>query len=275
MARLEQVIDWQSRGYHRFPFGETPPHVEPSQVEGWLRFEARLERLKAGQPVDPHVMWDEAVTTRDWQLHAAYAYLIGHTAPSPFLRGLRPLALDSWQGSAGVLAARALALSGLLSEIPALLGFIRERLDLGEFQGAFWDIGRLLDDGSGTLADADVLDGLAEGQGFQIYEERVLVAVDALRDELRDDEVRVLRGAVFSLPALLRLMHRSAQSGGFDYKLRETFEAETGVDCTAFFTDRVAQPLAVRAILEDFEDRDGALEHVPGRRYFFGHPVPA
>jgi hypothetical protein len=62
-----------------------------------------------------------------------------------------------------------------------------------------------------------------------------------------------------------------------EWAFRESlvFGAATGVDCTPFWTrDYALQRLDAMAIVEEFLDGPEAGRFDPGRRYFFGHPVP-
>jgi len=71
-----------------------------------------------------------------------------------------------------------------------------------------------------------------------------------------------------------RLRTSEAASERF-YRGRLIFEAGTGVDCSAFFNEegRVNR-LAAMAVIEGFLDSDAPDRFQPGRRYFFGHPIP-
>jgi hypothetical protein len=274
MTQTEQVMDWQARGYFRFPFRDSPPAVDEAYLNDWHLFEHHLERSKSGHFSNPREMWLHSRKARGWQVSGAYCYLIGHTSPLAFLDELRTVAADFRDIGAAVDAARILAISGLLSEVLPILNFIREFLDIGEFQGAFWDISRLLDDGTKVFASADVLKHLEEGDLFQDYARHVKAAYSALSAKLGTDQVRVFRGAIFDIRTLIEYMRASAGGGAFDPKLRQLFEAVTGIDCSDFYVDRVAQPLRIHAFLEAFDDDGIADNFLPGRRYFFGHPVP-
>jgi len=57
-------------------------------------------------------------------------------------------------------------------------------------------------------------------------------------------------------------------------KMREKFEAATGIDCAFFYSGgSFNQPLALNA-LEEFVDRTAVGAFVSGARYFFGHRIP-
>lgn len=83
-----------------------------------------------------------------------------------------------------------------------------------------------------------------------------------------------MQGKIFSVTALMEMIRISADSGKFDAKLRQIFEATTGIDCTNFYQDHKARPVYIHAILDEFEEVGGPDRFVPGKRYFFGHLVP-
>lgn len=267
----EQVIDWRARGYFRFPLGDTLPVVEPEYLPGWYRYQEDLERLARGENLDFEKMWDDAKRAPGWQISGAYTYLIGNGAPAAFLETLR--VVDFRRLGDTVHAMSILGLSGILAEVPTLLSFICEFVEIGEFQGTFWDLARLLDDGTTILSDARLLEDLENGQRVATYRTAVMGAYQALTDRLGTANVRVLHGDVFDIRNVVSTMRQSANKGGLNPKLRQVFEAFTGIDCTSFYVDRVPQPNAIHSVLDWFE-RDGKPERfVPGQRYFLGHAV--
>jgi hypothetical protein len=53
------------------------------------------------------------------------------------------------------------------------------------------------------------------------------------------------------------------------------FEAATGIDCSSFWDGSYRlRPLTAAAAVEDFLDSPVVRRFEPGRRYFFGHPIP-
>lgn len=273
MTDTEQVIDWKASGYFRFPAASTPLRVDEKYRKEWDAFASSLARLKAGVFGEEEALWAAARTARSWQVSGAYAYLIGNTASLAFLRGLRPIVGTTLDVGAAADAAECLAHSGILSEIPALLDFVETYRRLGEFESAAWTILYLLDDGTGALPR--IAPGeIASDDVFGAYKDSVLKRVDALSERFGTTAVRILQGNIFSVPMLLEKMRVSADSGKFDPKLRQLFEATTGVDCSQFFHDHKAHPLSIHATLDEFEERGGPDRFLPRTRYFFGHPVP-
>ena len=247
--------------------------VDEKYRKEWEVFGTSLARLKEGVFGEEEELWASARRARSWQVSGAYAYLIGNTASLAFLRSLRPIAARTLDVGASADAAECLAHSGILSEVPALLDFVDAYRRFGEFEGAVWAISYLLDDGTGVLPRIDPK-ALASDGHFKTYKNSVLRRVDALCERFGTAEVRILQGDIFSVAALVEKMRVSANSSKFDAKLRQLFEATTGVDCSDFFHDHKARPIYIHAILDEFEEGRGPDRFVPGKRYFFGHLVP-
>jgi hypothetical protein len=90
---------------------------------------------------------------------------------------------------------------------------------------------------------------------------------------------KVFEGQIYDVIAVAkRLCARLQQSPiSTERVLRERLilEASAGIDCTAFFAeDRQLISVAGIAVIEDFLESDAVQRFSPGRRYFFGHPVP-
>ncbi|RWO33501.1 MAG: hypothetical protein EOS10_07355 [Mesorhizobium sp.] len=273
MTDTEQVIDWTASGYFRFPVAGARLQVNEKFRKEWDTFASSLARLKAGVFGREEELWTAARNARSWQVSGAYAYLIGNTASLAFMQSLRPIVGTTLDVGASADAAECLGHSGLLSEIPALLDFVETYRQFGEFEGAVWTIFYLLDDGTEALPGV-APKALASDDVFRTFEGSVLRRVDALSDRFGTATVRILQGSIFSVPMLLEKIRASANSGKFDPKLRQIFEATTGVDCSEFFHDHKARPLNIHAVLDEFEERGGPDRFLPGKRYFFGHPVP-
>lgn len=108
----------------------------------------------------------------------------------------------------------------------------------------------------------------------QSYRALVLARCDEIRKTLSHPNAPVLRGELFSVPRLARIMLRELAAGDLDEDLRRRFEASTGINCTAFYKDGKLRPLKAAAILEDFlADRRNA-RYADGVRYFFGRRIP-
>ncbi len=88
----------------------------------------------------------------------------------------------------------------------------------------------------------------------------------------------VAEGSELDVRAVATRLHRRLLAGeSSDARMeweRMLVEASTGADFTGFYQDASLDRLAALAILEDVLHSDALRDLLPGRRYFFGHPVP-
>ena len=56
--------------------------------------------------------------------------------------------------------------------------------------------------------------------------------------------------------------------------MRHKLEATIGWNLSSCYKKSILNPLAATAELEEIEETVDLSKFVPGRRYFFGHPVP-
>jgi hypothetical protein len=97
----------------------------------------------------------------------------------------------------------------------------------------------------------------------------------ALTNKFGTDNLVVFKGEEFSVKRVAQITRSRLDRISFDTSLRRKFEANTGIGCTEFFSaDGALQPIAAATILESFLDNRVSENFLPGRRYFFGHPVP-
>ena len=114
---------------------------------------------------------------------------------------------------------------------------------------------------------------------FQGYAEEVRAARDEMIERLGSMNTPVYEGRASDIAAIARRLYDRLTSRdeakGRIYRERIIFEASTGVDCNGLFDkDNIPQYLAVAAIMETFLESDSVDSFQPGRRYFFGHPIP-
>lgn len=267
----EQVVDWRAKGYFRFPFGNVFPNVDTGYLEDWQEFERHLQASKAGHFSDPKILWSKMRSTRSWQVSGAYGYLIGRTAPASFLRELGASPLAICDIDTAVTTAHILGISGLLFAVLPILQRVEILLDSGEVHGPLRHLADMLFDGTKSLAQISA-ESLAQGDRFTRYAKQVATEVAGLAHRLGTDQIQIWRGEVFSLRKLVEQMSNSAQRSHLDPRLRELFEATTGIDCSEFFQSRVPQPSIIQASLKSLNA--GMLDQfTPGHRYFFGHRI--
>lgn len=136
----------------------------------------------------------------------------------------------------------------------------------------------MLEEGRGPIGEAQPF---GSESSVEEHHQRVLTRLDQLRTRFGTENVPVWRGKVFSVGGLARDMHQLLLEGqktgrpltGTFLDLREKFEASTGINCSAFYEGRRFQPLATRALLEEFLGSDEGAKFEEGVRYFFGNPI--
>jgi len=89
----------------------------------------------------------------------------------------------------------------------------------------------------------------------------------------------IFEGAVLDVPNLAEKMRNELfqenVARGRLLRGRLVLEAATGIDCAPMFNEMGnLNRLAAIAILDEFLDTDPGARFLPGRRYFFGHPIP-
>jgi hypothetical protein len=112
----------------------------------------------------------------------------------------------------------------------------------------------------------------------QEYESTVLARYKQLLNEAGSYETALFFGTPVDVPTLVWRMRDLVEKddpGGIGTQ-RRRFEPLTGVDCSSFYTPTGVDLHAVIEVLDEFEaQRPSAAERFePGKRYFFGHPVP-
>jgi hypothetical protein len=112
----------------------------------------------------------------------------------------------------------------------------------------------------------------------QEYESAVLARYKQLLNEAGSYETAFFFGTPVDVPTLVWRMRDLVEKndpGGINRQWRR-FEPLTGVDCSSFYTPTGVDLHAVTEVLDEFEaQRPSAAERFePGKRYFFGHPVP-
>ncbi|MGW8392599.1 hypothetical protein [Pseudoduganella sp. HUAS MS19] len=164
---------------------------------------------------------------------------------------------------------QSLAMWGHLSVVPVLLETLSKIARFEDSRHLVTMLSLMLEAKPGEISDAD---GLEDSEG---YASKVGRRVDDIVLRLGTSDAIVMFGELFSVGKLVDVMRRALSDGTwFNPYWRHKFEATTGVNCSGFYRDQDLQPLQALAILEDFEDQGTAGRFVPGRRYFFGHPVP-
>ena len=184
---------------------------------------------------------------------------------------------------AGEIVAAALGLSCDLRAVDLLIELHEASSDEDtriEIEG---ELSMLLEREEGVLwTGARPVDGASQSAPDGLDRRTYFGHVRALHQQLVSElspAAKVFEGQIYDVIAIANRLRARLQQNPISTErvLREKliFEAATGIDCTAFFSeDRRLIPLAGIAIIDDFLDGDAAQRFSPGLRYFFGHPVP-
>lgn len=271
MKRQYIEVDWEGADYHGFPIS-TPRHSYPLEEEGevalWAQFESVLAEAKHGNFSGVRrllTIYDSA----DWLLSGACADLMGEIGNRQFFDELRPAVTSILDPTYSVDLGRSLAVWGHLSAVPTLLETLAKISEFIDAPDLVEMLSFMLEPEPGELGDSDGLKDIAA------YSAKVRQQADAIASRLGTVDAIVMFGDLLSIDKLVSVIRdRLTQGGLFNPYLRHRFEATTGVDCSGFYKDGVLQSLQALAILQEFEELGEAKKYEPGRRYFFGHPIP-
>lgn len=271
---VRKIPNWRGRGYFEFPLSqETLEDLDARQE--WSVFGTHLARCKSGDFAKEGELWAAIESSNDWLVIRAYCFLLGRTASHGFLRELAPLTVEYEPFFVAHRAANVLAVAGLLEFVPDLVSHVRAFFDVGDHEQAFWALGRMLDAGSGDLMQHDVLDSLDRPQVLNRWANDVGDRAAEIETEYRSRSIVVANGDRFSMDRLLSSIEDGVETNSLTSELREAFEAFTGVDCSGFWTaDESLNPTGAFATLLEFRESGSLSNFEPGKRYFFGHPVP-
>jgi hypothetical protein len=203
-----------------------------------------------------------------------------------FVAGLEGVIPDH---EAHMFAARALSLSCHAAAVGPLLRLYPKANDLDERLTVSHELSFLLEEGPGPIwMGADEEEGGVAHARIEAYAAllqdvarvRGALPQDAPGGAMPPDARTLFEGASLDVVGTTRklLARLGAADLNEEWAFRESlvFGAATGVDCTPFWTrDYALQRLNAIAIVEEFLDGPEAGRFEPGRRYFFGHPVPS
>ncbi|WP_224367643.1 hypothetical protein [Hyalangium versicolor] len=264
----EQGIDWQGKGYFGCP--EPVAGVAPDELSAdpWLRWAAIQAAARKGDfAPTAHLVriYDEAPSPI---LEGLCGTLLGDAAPSSIINDVALMldATDSFEATldfSDVVQSR-----GLLADVPLLL---RAYKQVAEFEDAAIlpiHLSWLLEPKPGPLSRPDSFASLKE------YLDAVTRRYHERTEKFGTDRVLLLRGERFGVVRLAERLLLELRGQQFPFTLRRKFEASTGIDCSAFYRDRVIQPGDAAKIVERFLESHESERYQDGARYFFGHAVP-
>jgi hypothetical protein len=266
-------IDWQGRGYFGVP---VPPDAigfpDDPLAQPWRAWAVALREAKAGNfSYLPALLqaYEKSNDSFDALLDQLILNLIGEAGPSSMFSPVEHRAKHGPTVRQAIAACGSLWKRGMLSDASIILD-LYERV-MGAEGSVMLPIflSDMLDDDETEIVPPRRADDLEK------YREEVTARVEQLERRLGRSEVLVLRGEVFSVPRLARLTLNEVKAGPNPrISWRARFEASTGLDCTAFYKEGSAQPLAAAAIIEEFLEGPASRKYENGVRYFFSHRIP-
>lgn len=114
---------------------------------------------------------------------------------------------------------------------------------------------------------------------FEGFAEEVRYAHKEVVNRIGSVGKPVYEGRLLDINAIAERLYERLTSGdkteGRIYRERMIFEASTGMDCSSFYDEEDSlQYLPAAAIMETFLESEECSYYEPGKRYFFGHPIP-
>lgn len=212
----------------------------------------------------------------DDMLSRACGLLLGDAGTSLAIRQVadfvraRFAALDPFGLDNALAIADALSTDGNLNFVTDILETLEWNLASDDSLIIALHLSRMLEPRWGLIAEKPT-----EQDDFRAYRELVSENVDTFRNKF-GATARIFMAQPSNPYTTARLIIGHQGSTDFEeaaqVQLRRRFEAETGIDCTAFFSEGLFQPLHAATITESFLQDNKPYE--AGAKYFFGHRVP-
>ena len=269
MKQTVMELNWEGGGYHGFPGAMGPGgYTSAEEVVAWKGFEQVLASAKNGDFSGAERLLD-IYDDAGWLLSGACAELLGDIGSRALFERIRPVVTAILDPMYSVDLGCSLAIGGHLSSVPALLETLGKIAEFEDAPALIQMLSVMLEPEPGPLGDIDRLDDI------DTYADDVRLQADALAARLGTTDAVVMFGDLFSIDKLVAATRRSLTNNGlFNTYLRHKLEATTGFDFSGFYENGSLRPLRALAVIEDFEDTGKLARYQPGRRYFFGHPVP-
>jgi hypothetical protein len=266
------TIDRLGRGFFGVP--DPPPGatfpINP-KADPWLAWRVAVHEAKTGVFNNLPTLLTLYDPVGDPRFNFQVMILIGEAGPWRCFESIaRELTSPSnpIDYEVGLNFSYALAIRGLLADVPLLLAVYRRHAVVEDADIMPVRINGLLSSVAGTLSKP------AKFENLQAYEDAVLSRQRELAEAFGSDQVLVLRGERFGVVRLAERLLELLRKPYFMPDLRRKFEAATGIDCTGFYKNGVLQPLAAAEIVEAFLESPYASTYEDGVRYFFGHRIP-
>jgi hypothetical protein len=267
--RLPDRMYPEAQGWHAFPL-----IAEDAEIEGlseWEAFAEHVAKAKRGDFSSISSVLDVYDHDAHWVRRGAYVQLMGDAGPDALLERMHGELASNVPLDYSYDFAETFFYWARLDVVPTLVETWRANY---EFQDAYYIPPRL----SLLLEEEpDALDGFpttGPPEDADAFRRLVLERHAELCAE-HGERAFVFRGRLLDPRYIAERALQDLAEGKLDPEMRHKLETMTGIDCSSFYADKKLQPLAAAVVLEDFLRGPLPARFTPGRRYFFGHPVPA
>lgn len=268
-----RYIDWQADGYYGFPQTAARTRPAPNLAERYKAWLTAFERATQGNfKLLPGLVELYLQSDDDFILQHLCATLLGDAGTPPCFERIIEVIEEGlpkfMRYETNVDFCDALFERGRLADVPLMLAVYEKHSSVDEAAIIPCYISELLE---------YPVTELAIPTEFKIegaYRAAVMNRYEGLVAELGSNQQMVFAGKRFGVVPLAKLMLERFREPHVQPFWRQKFEASTGINCTEFYRDRVFQPLAASAIVEDFLESPEAANYEDGVRYFFGHRIP-
>lgn len=280
----DEGLDLNRFAYFTRPLAATPSSRTPETADiYWIQLEALINRLKSGDFSAAEDILRLCRETADWRVKFAATRVLGHAGTIDCFKRMReeieqhPLRkqerIDVPSRTLVLTYCRTFALWGRLDVVPVLMDqYLTLRLqqtpEISSLPILMAEL--LVDDRKSMIAHEPPEDSLDD------YLNLVMNQYDAVTAKHGSEKAFVYRGEIYSVRAIAeRMRHLTTRYPTAELtRLRERFEPATGIDCSVIFSGERASTLAAATIAESFLESDEGKKFEPGKRYFFGHPIP-
>lgn len=267
-----------SRGYFAFPLIEEDLQLE--DFDEWNIIADFVECAKRGDfaAITPIL----ALYDRDahWVRRGAYVDIIGDAGTDALLERIHHHLLGGLPADYSWDLAEVLCYWGRLDVVPTLVRGWRSAHQYDDAEYIPPQLSMLLEESPGPIRTDWPRPRKVNDDAAEAYLELVLTRHAELVDDL-GERAFVFRGRLLDVKWIAQSALVQLAAENLDWRaerdfefVRHKFEAMTGIDCSSFYRNRRLQPLAAAALFESFLASPDRERFIPGRRYFFGHPIP-
>lgn len=267
----EVGVDWTDKGYHAKPFSAADLLPLPEEErELWSGWQDRLLAAKQGRFTGIVDLVDIYERSENWLLSGACADLLGDAGDEACLQRMADRIGKNQDPVVDMMMridfSVAFGAAGFLALIPVIVGTYRKLHGSDDADIIPYVLSSMIEPKLDAFADP------AKYASVDDYCDAVLERQAELAARLGPRAI-VFRGETFGVRKLAQAMHESVAGGTLNLRLRQAFEASTGIETAQFYKGGRLQPLTAAAIVEGFLASPAAANYVDGARYFFGHRI--